>query len=267
MHSKIYVGQVNHKRYLPHEHGFSYRMFMMYLDLDELPNLFDRFIFWSAKRFNLAYFNRKLHMGDEKESLKQSVLDLVFKQENIKLNGPVRLLTHLSYFGFGFNPASFYYCFDETGETVEVIVVEVNNTPWGEQFCYVLPATKSSHTSKHVHELSKEFHVSPFNSMDQDYEWRLSDPGEHLSVYMKNNADGEKIFDAVLALRSLDINSLSLAKMLTGFPFMTLKVITAIYFEALKLWLKRTPIFDHPFDNPADEAGKNYINTTKNKEV
>ena len=129
MHSKIYVGQVNHKRYLPHEHGFSYRMFMMYLDLDELPSLFDRFLFWSAKRFNLAYFNRKQHMGDEKQSLKQCVLDLVFKQASIKLNGPVRLLTHLSYFGYGFNPASFYYCFDEKGETVEAIVVEVNNTP------------------------------------------------------------------------------------------------------------------------------------------
>jgi len=98
MHSKIYVGQVKHKRYLPHEHGFTYRMFMMYLDLDELPTLFDRFLFWSARRFNLAYFNRKHHLGDDKQSLKKSVYDLVYKKENLKLNGPVRLLTHLSYF-------------------------------------------------------------------------------------------------------------------------------------------------------------------------
>ena len=259
MHSKIYVGQVNHKRYLPHEHGFSYRMFMMYLDLDELPSLFDRFLFWSAKRFNLAYFNRKQHMGDEKQSLKQCVLDLVFKQASIKLNGPVRLLTHLSYFGYGFNPASFYYCFDEKGETVEAIVVEVNNTPWGEQFCYVLPAIKTSYTSKHIFELNKQFHVSPFNPMDQNYKWRLSDPGEHLSVYMKNSVGDEKIFDAVLALRKQDINSLTLAKMLTGFPYMTMKIITAVYFEAIRLWFKGTPIFDH--------TEKKYVETAKNEEV
>lgn len=259
MHSKIYVGQVNHKRYLPHEHGFNYRMFMMYLDLDELPNLFDRFIFWSSKRFNIAYFNRKQHLGDENQSLKQCVLDLVYKQEGIILNGPVRLLTHLSYFGYGFNPASFYYCFDERGETVVAIVAEVNNTPWGEQFFYVLPANKPSDASKHIYELSKQFHVSPFNPMDQHYEWRFSDPGEHLSVYMKNSVDDKKVFDAVLALRKQDINSLALAKMLTGFPFMTIKIIFAIHFEAIRLWLKRTPIFDHP--------GKNYVATTKNEEV
>jgi len=259
MYSKIYVGQVKHKRYLPREHEFSYRMFMMYLDLDELPSLFDRFLFWSAKRFNIAYFNRKLHLGDKKQSLKQSVKDLVYKQQNIKLNGPVRLLTHLSYFGFGFNPASFYYCFDNKGENVEAIVVEVNNTPWGEQFCYVLPANKTASASRHIHELSKQFHVSPFNPMQQQYEWRLSDPGEKLSVYMKNSENDNKVFDAVLALDKQEINSLSLAKMLTGFPFMTLKLISAIYFEAIRLWIKRTPIFDHP--------GKEYIAKTKNKEV
>jgi len=259
MHSKIYVGQVKHKRYLPHEHAFSYRMFMMYLDLDELPSLFNRFFFWSAKRFNLAYFNRKIHLGETNKSLKQCVLDLVYQQQNIELNGPVRILTHMSYFGYGFNPASFYYCFDESGETVEAIVVEVNNTPWGEQFCYVLPANKAENKSRHIYALNKQFHVSPFNPMDQHYEWRLSDPGENLSVYMKNSVDDRKIFDAVLALRSLDINSLALAKVLTGFPFMTLKVVFAIYFEALRLWIKRTPVFNHP--------GKNYIPTSRKEEV
>jgi len=246
MHSKIYVGQVKHKRYTPREHGFSYRMFMMYLDLDELPTLFDSFLFWSDKRFNLAYFNRKHHLGDAKQLLKKSVVDMVYQQKGIKLNGPVRLLTHLSYFGFGFNPASFYYCFDETGEKLEVIVVEVNNTPWGEQFCYVLPANKVDPTSKNTYELNKQFHVSPFNPMDQQYLWRLSDPRDHLSVYMKNSVDNIKVFDAVLTLKRLDITSLNLAKMLAGFPFMTFKVVAAIYFEAIKLWLKRTPIFDHP---------------------
>ena len=245
MHSKIYVGQVNHKRYLPHEHDFNYRMFMMYLDLDELPELFDKYLLWSARGFNLASFKRHHHLGDETMSLKQSVMDLVYKQKGIELDGPVRLLTNLSYFGYGFNPVSFYYCYDRSGENVEVIVVEVNNTPWNEQFCYVLPAS-SDLKNKHEHNLTKQFHVSPFNPMQQQYEWRLSDPGNNLSVYMQNFVDNQKVFDAVLSLKRQEINHLSLAKILMNFPFMTVKIIMAIYYEAFKLWLKRVPVYDHP---------------------
>ena len=113
MYSKLFVGQVRHRRFVPHEHAFNYNMFMMYLDLDELPNLFDRFLLWSAHHFNLAYFARKDHMGDEQQSLKQSVINLVKEKAGIEVDGPVRLLTHLRYFGYGFNPVSFYYCFDK----------------------------------------------------------------------------------------------------------------------------------------------------------
>ena len=89
MHSRLYVGQVRHRRFLPHEHAFHYRMFMLYLDLDELPSLFDRFMLWSARRFNLAWFTRRDHLGDSNQPLKQAVQQLVKQQTGIQLDGPV----------------------------------------------------------------------------------------------------------------------------------------------------------------------------------
>lgn len=257
MNSKLYVGQVRHRRRLPHEHVFSYNMFMMYLDLDELPDLFDRFLLWSARRFNIAWYNRKHHLGSSDQPLKQSVQQLVFEKTGIELKGPVRLLTHLSYFGYGFNPVSFYYCFDESDDEIKVIIAEVNNTPWGEQFCYVFPESDNlGNNQKQKFELEKAFHVSPFNPMDQNYKWYLSSPGRHLSVHIENWRDNERVFDATLSLKAKEISSASLATALMSFPLMTLKVSVAIYYQALKLLIKRTPLFTHP-DKVTSQLSKN----------
>jgi len=247
MYSKLYVGQVRHRRFIPHEHAFNYKMFMMYLDLDELPNLFDRFLLWSASGFNLAYFNRKDHMGDMHQPLKQSVIDLVHHKTGISVNGPIRLLTHLRYFGYGFNPVSFYYCFDKQDKQLQVIVAEVNNTPWGEQHCYVLPIDKNQQELKqYKFELDKQFHVSPFNPMDHNYEWFFTHNKNHLSVHMENWKNKEKMFFANLSLDAQSINGKNLARALIHFPLMTLKVSISIYYQALKLLLKRTPLYTHP---------------------
>ncbi|MEZ5534271.1 MAG: DUF1365 domain-containing protein [Thiolinea sp.] len=247
MHSSLYVGQVSHRRFTPREHAFSYRMFMLYLDLDELPDLFQRFRFWSVNRPNIASFRRSDHLGDKQRPLKQCVYDLIEQHTGQRPCGPVRLLTHLSYFGFRFNPVSFYYCFDAQGETLEYLVAEVNNTPWGEQFCYVMSADDNLGSARiHRYQAEKSFHVSPFMSMDMNYDWRFSVPADTLSVYMQNRQGGEKIFDATLMLEQRPVNSKQLAAVLIRFPLMTLKVVAAIYFEALRLWLKKVPFIDHP---------------------
>lgn len=246
MKSCIYRGRVRHRRYAPRSHQFSYSLFMVYLDLAELDQVFKGRWLWSTRRFNLAWLRRRDHVGDPRQPLDAAVRDLVETETGRRPDGPIRLLTHLRYFGYCFNPVSFYYCFDRDDRRVETIVAEVNNTPWNERHCYVLPAQGRPPQRVHRHRFSKAFHVSPFMPLQQSYDWRLSEPGELLAVHMENHEGEGKKFDATLRLERVPISAFELARTLFAFPFMTGKVIAGIYFEALRLWLKRTPFFSHP---------------------
>lgn len=231
----------------PTGHAFVYRLFMMYLDLSELDVVFKHRWFWSTRRFALARFRRENHLGDAAIPLDQAVRDRVEAETGTRPLGPIRLLTNLSYFGYCFNPVSFYYCFDIDDQRLETIVAEVNNTPWGERHCYVL--TESMNRGEHKHKRfspAKRMHVSPFMPMDIDYDWRFSTPSGRLAVYMENARNGRKIFDATLAFKRTEISAGSLARVLVTYPFMTLKIIAAIHWQALRLWLKRVPVYDHP---------------------
>jgi DUF1365 family protein len=220
---------------------------MLYLDLDELSGLFDRFWLWSVRRPNLAWFRRADHLGDPGRPLADCVRDFVEQNGGQRPLGPIRLLTHLRYFGHGFNPVSFYYCFDPAGKAVENIVAEVNNTPWGEQHCYLLSVDSKQH-NRHVlrFELDKQFHVSPFMDMDIHYQWSFTQPDTRLFVHLQNYQNAGKLFDATLYLDRQPINSASLSTALARYPFMTLKVVAAIYHQALHLWLKKIPFYPHP---------------------
>ena len=241
----------------PVPHEFHYRMFMMYLDLAELPEVFRGRWLWSASRPAVARFRREDHLGEPEVPLDESVRRLVEERIGHRPAGPIRLLTHLRYFGHVFNPVSFYYCFDQNDTRVETIVAEVNNTPWGEQHCYVLPQEDDrGNGANHRYTPEKVFHVSPFMQMDVDYDWRFREPDERLSVHMENARGGKKIFDATLILERHPVTAAALSRALAAFPFMTLKVVAEIYWQALKLWVKGVPIHDHPAKDPsvAEEA-------------
>ena len=247
MKSCIYEGRVRHSRNKPAVHRFNYRLFMMYLDLDELPELFARRSFWSVSGPAIARFRRSDHLGPETEDLSESVRKLVETETGCRITGPIRLLTNLTYFGYCFNPVSFYYCFSEGGETLEYIVAEVSNTPWGERDTYVLDCKKNRNSSMSWNfRPVKKMHVSPFIPMNVDYHWVLSEPTERLAVFMATSKHGRRFFSASMSLNRKSISGWSLSGVVIRFPLMTFKIIGAIYWEALRLWVKRVPFHSHP---------------------
>lgn len=249
--SGLYEGFVHHQRMTPIEHRFAYSLFLMYVDLEELPDLFTHRWFWSSKWFNLAWFRRRDHLGDFQEPLGESVRKLIRDRTGFRPEGPVRLLTHFRYFGFQMNPISLFYCFS-LEEQLQFIVAEVNNTPWGEQHCYVLDL-RQDRCARGVPSLlrlvtPKEFHVSPFLDMNYDYAWQISEPGEQLSILIENCRSPSAIcdFKAALRLQRREITSTSLASALCRYPLMTLRVYLAIYWQAWRLWRKGVSYIPHP---------------------
>ena len=245
-HSCLYVGEVQHHRIVPFDYQFRYRVFLVYLDLAELDEVFRGRWLWSTNRLALARFRRDDHLGDPACLLSEAVADLVEERIGYRPAGPIRLLTHLRYFGYIINPVSFYYCYNKAGTQIDAVVAEVNNTPWGERHCYVLDWRGFANTESLQAEVQKEFHVSPFLPMEMQYRWQLSVPKESLTVLIENRQNKERQFSARMTLSRRQITTMNLLGTLLRHPFMTGKVVAAIYWQALKLWWRGVQYFPHP---------------------
>lgn len=244
-HSALYRGWVRHRRLRPRAHAFRYTIGMLYLDLGAIDALFALSPLVSRRRFAPLSFREQDYLPHLTAG-GLSLLEAARQCLNEALGeaaprGRICLLTQPRCLGLSFNPVSFYYCFDEQ-EHLAAIIAEVTNTPWGERYQYVLPAEGEG--SQHF-AVAKSFHVSPFLPRDLEYHLHFNPPGARLGVHMEDHDAQGKLFDATLGLERQPLSRASLHQHLRAFPWMTAKTVLGIYWQALRLALKRIPFFPH----------------------
>ena len=247
----IYKGSIRHRRFTPVIQSFNYSIFMTFFDINKIESIFKKSILWNVNKFGLMSFQRKDYHGDPNISLDLAVRQTIYQEKGIKIEGPIRILTHLRYFGYCFNPVSFYYCYDKNDSQVELIMAEVTNTPWNERHCYFIKNKKNKNFKEN---LKKKFHVSPFWGMDHDYQWMFTEPKDNLNVHMVNFKKGDKIFDATLELSNkIDMSFKKLIINTFKYPFITLITYLRIHFQALILLIKGATFHNHPKYNKVEQ--------------
>lgn len=245
MRSALYEGTITHQRHATPAtgavaHDFRYSTMMPLLFLDEIDEVAATHPAWSATAPRPAWFRRGDYLGDVEVPLDEAVRDAVFARSARRPVGPIALLGHVRLWGWLFNPLCVYYCFDEAGDQVEQILLEVRNTPWGERHHYVIDAA-----TPHPR-FAKEMHVSPFLGMDHEYVFSWSSPDAHLALHLGNRRGDERIFDASLSLRRIEITRASLGVLVWRHPLSTVGVSAGIYRQAWTLWRRHAPFHSHP---------------------
>ena len=245
--SGVYEGWVTHRRHRPRKHRFRYHLGMLYVALEELPEIFDTHPLWSAQRPAPAWFRRKDYLRPSDRPLEDAVREEIARQTGTTPSGPIRLLTQPRYWGVGFNPVSFYYVFAPGGRQLEWVLADVSNTPWRQRHPYVLGPLGSANEKGYWRATSrKAFHVSPFMEMDMEYRWLLGSPAKNLLVGIENHDAEGRIFDATFSLERRPLTRGNLGRLLWTYPWQTTKVVGAIYWQALRLWAKKIPYVPHP---------------------
>jgi uncharacterized protein len=242
----LYTGTLRHRRFRPRTHAFTYRLFMAWLDIDRIPELMSKSPWTSYNRFNWASFEERDHFGDPALSLRKRVARDAGVHGIALPDGPIFLLTHLRYLGYCFNPISLFFCYDRTGR-VDTVLAEVNST-FGESRNYWLsPHNRQASANALHYRCPKTMHVSPFMDMNLDYEFVLTEPGDKLIAHMNTIEQGQSpLFDATLALDREPWTARNVGRVLARHPWMTAKVIGAIHWQALRLFVKGVPVFTHP---------------------
>jgi DUF1365 family protein len=233
--SALYVGEVAHARLKPMRHALRYRVFMLLLDLDELESLALRLRGFSLGRFNLISFRARDHGDGSALPLRQQVEQALDAAGLSIAGGPIRLLCLPRVLGYAFNPLSVYFCHRPDG-TLRAILYEVSST-FGERHSYLIAAEPDA-AGVVRQTAAKRLHVSPFMPMGMQYAFRVAPPGERLSVAIEASDPEGPVLTACFAGRRRPLTDAGLLAAFAAHPFVTLKVIAAIHFEAVKLLAK-----------------------------
>ena len=234
MTSSIYNGTVIHKRFQPKNHFFKYSVFSLLIDLSEIEILNKRIKFFSFNSFNIISFYEKDHGQRDGSSLVEWVKKNL-DQNNINYKDiRIKLLCYPRILGYVFNPLSVFFVYD-SNEKLIAILYEVKNT-FGEQHTYIFKIKNDANFFQH--NCSKKFHVSPFIEMNCNYFFKILKPGEKMSVIIDQYQLDEKILYASQDGKRVDFTSKELLKSYLKHPLMTFKIISAIHYEAFKLWTK-----------------------------
>lgn len=241
-HSALYVGRVRHHRFRPRRHALSYRVFWLYLDLDEIDEEASRLRLFSHNRFNLYAFHDRDY-GDRSGGALRPQIEAILRDAGLSCGGgPIRLLTMPRILGYAFNPISTYFCHRPDGE-LGAIVYEVHNT-FGETHTYVAPAEPSARLQQQA--AAKAFHVSPFMGLDMRYRFEVTPPEEQVAIVIEGHDAQGRLISASLSGRRAPLSDAGLLRLVASHPLLTLKVTAAIHWHALRLLAKRIPFFPHP---------------------
>jgi len=245
--SCLYRGTVMHNRLMPKPHSFYYRVFMFYIDLDEIGALQKKLLLFSHNAFNFFSFRDKEHLQlpagrpDATKNTKQHITDYLAANGIQIGNGKIMLLTNLNVLGYNFNPVSFYFCFDEAGNPL-CSVAEVSNT-FRELKPYLLGMENLKEGKFHLN-TTKYFYVSPFIDHDTNFDFNLNIPSEKLNIKIDDYKNGERFFISTLTGSKKPLNNSYLFWYSLRFPLITLRIIALIHWHAMLLWLKKIPF--HP---------------------
>lgn len=244
--SAIYSGYVRHRRFQPKIHKFHYKTFMYFFDISEIQKTFSPIKYCSIERFNWQTFRRKDYLDKNNEALDIALRHLINKENGFYPEGEIYLLTQLACFGYCFNPISIYLVFNQDSSNIAAIVLEVTNTPWGERHHYILSEEKNNKKNVRHYIFKKSLHVSPFMEMDYAYHLYFKLTNDKIILHMENKKNNQTYFDATLFLKRLVFNQFTVRDTLFRNPFSQYKISLAIYWQALKLFLKRVPFYSHP---------------------
>ena len=245
--SGIYWGDVRHRRFAPKKHGFRYKLMQWGLALDELEDVgkVSRWLStcerWAPLQFKPSDYLPGYYQPNS-DTFASTVLRKMHTLSKTQLHGKVFFLGNIRTWGLFFSPLNCYFLTNEEGLTTHMLA-EVSNTPWNQRHYYLVSLLELD-SQRHIKPTDKAFHVSPFNPMEMQYHWRIRAPKKRALVHIEAHREHLE-FDATLTLTRNTLNRSEIYRVLIKHPVMTLKIVGGIYWQALRLFIKRVPLYGH----------------------